>query len=706
MNSAGSGGNRRRVERATSSRASRPESDSIPFEYGPTVTPIPATAAFQRAAVALSVESAHLLAWALVAVVSFAVTTMHDGPLATDLRTRLFRHFYGAGQLLAAGVVTGGAARVFHARVSRSPVAAAVATLVAAFTLGWTIVKNDYAMLTNRLAYIAPPILWRVLFTLACALAIPLALLVGRSLSHGPARVFTLGTTGFHGRSAPAWQLRWLGVFGGLAAFVFARTAYPWLSIPGTRLLLAIASAVLVGASLEGARPPAVMADLLARSAVARRLPWALCALWGAYAVLITPPAPVLFHLLQPPAAVIAPIIAELQAPGLLARRTADEVKASLSADPPVAPSGRALLPADGAVILLTIDCLRADVLSGDVHEAELPNLIALRRGAASFTQARSGGNMTSVALMSLFSGRYESQVAWTETQTAHTRYLLPSEDPAPRFPELLSAAKVATVAVSGIEWMDARGGILRGFAEEQKLGPASGGVAKGEDLMSAAIERIERAEGATFLFVHLLDAHDPYDRAGTQGSERERYLRELALVDREVGRLVAAIDKRFGERAILIVSADHGEAFNEHGTSRHGHNVYDEVVHVPLLVRGKDVKPRAIRDSVSTMDLGPTVLDLFRLPVPATFMGQSLVPALAGESVARRRPVAVETPGYEAVIEGGWKTTRRKRYGTVELYHLDTDPGETTNVFREGDADAAARLRAMDSFFEEVRTR
>lgn len=86
--------------------------------------------------------------------------------------------------------------------------------------------------------------------------------------------------------------------------------------------------------------------------------------------------------------------------------------------------------------------------------------------------------------------------------------------------------------------------------------------------------------------------------------------------------------------------------------------------------------------------------------------MGTSLVPVLAGGSVARQRPVAVEAPGFTAMVDQGWKVLRRKRYGTVELYHLAADPTESRNVFREGDAEAAARLRAMDDFFVAARAR
>jgi len=644
----------------------------------------------------LSWGNAQLVAWGILASLSLVLTATRSGPIAGGVRTRVLQCFYGVGQLLAAGVIVGAATLAFRARGSRSMVWTVVATFAAAFTLGWIVLKNNFEQGANHLAQIAPPLFWRGLFTVACATAIPAALLVGRLLSA---------------------RRRVAGVLGGMVFFVVARNYVHPQTIPGTHLVeilgtvITISSAALIGGSLGGATVPSPLAGVFARSPVARWLPWALSGVWGAYAVLVPPPPQVAFELLRRPTAIFAPFIAELHVPPVDLDRTPEEVAAALVAEPgglamapAVPPSQRALLRPDGVVVLVTIDCLRADVIASDAHAAALPNLVGMRRTSAHFTQARSAGNMTIVGLGSLFTGRYESQLAWSERPTRTSRYLFPADDVSPRFPEVLAARGIPSTALSSIEWLNARNGLLRGFTEEHVLGQARG-FANGEEVVSAAIERIERqGAGPLFLFMHLLDAHHPYNRAGTEGTERERYLRELAIVDRELGRLFGAIDRSFGERAVVMVSADHGEAFDEHQTSRHGQNVYDEAVHVPLLVRGPGIVPRAIHDSVSTIDLGPTILDLFRLPTPPTFMGQTLAPALGGEAVVRAHPVSVETRAHVATIDKGWKIIRRKRYGTVELYHLATDPEELDNVFREGDADARARLDAMDTFFDDAR--
>lgn len=676
-----------------------------------------------RAAPLLSWADAQLAGWAILACLSLVLNGMRPELFGGGLKTQVLQSLYPAGQLLAAGVVTGVLTWALRARGTRSAVWTLAALSGASFTLGWTVLKDDLAQIQNRLAHHAPPLFWRSSLTLFVALLIPAALLVGRAFAHPMVRA----------RFSPS---RALGVVLGLTCHVIARNYVLPQALPGLHLMLAIAAAMMIGAALEGAAlpsfgrrraagdpphaappvdatpglswasslaPPRSAAE--ARASLPRTIAWVLATIWGACAILIPPPVQVSFQMMQPPAASMAPFIAQLHARPIPPLRTPEDVAAVIAATSPrlpTPPSRTELLPPDGAVVLVTIDCLRADLLEGDRHEAALPNLVALRRASASFTAARSPANFTIVALSSIFTGRYESQLAWTERPTAHSRYKTPVHDPSPRVAELLAENGVRTVTVSGAEWLDGGSGIARGFGEEVLLGPAEG-LAHAEDLVGAAIERVERhATGPLFLYVHLFDAHDPYDRGGVEGTQFERYVRELTLVDREVGRLTRAVDAKFPGRAAVIVTADHGEAFGEHHTTRHGGTVYEEVVHVPLLVRAPGIAARAISDPVSTIDLGPTILDLFRTGTPFTFMSRSLVPLLAGEALPPQ-PVAIESRGYVALVHGGFKILRRKRYDTIELYDLAADPGEKVNLFREDDPTSAEHLSAMDKFFDDV---
>src|SRR5690606_28869099 len=134
------------------------------------------------------------------------------------------------------------------------------------------------------------------------------------------------------------------------------------------------------------------------------------------------------------------------------------------------------------------------------------------------------------------------------------------------------------------------------------------------------------------------------------------------------------------------IVSSDHGEAFGEHDTWEHTKTLYDEMIRVPLLVRGPGVVPRVIDEPVTLLDLGPTVLDVFRTPIPAAWAGQSLVPLLAGATgreAELERPILAEGRRRRAIVmPDGMKVIVDLRRKLVEAYDLAADPGELDDVW------------------------
>ena len=91
-----------------------------------------------------------------------------------------------------------------------------------------------------------------------------------------------------------------------------------------------------------------------------------------------------------------------------------------------------------------------------------------------------------------------------------------------------------------------------------------------------------------------------------------ERYLAEIKVADAQIGALAKVLALRFGGRGYLIVTSDHGEAFGEHQTREHSKTIYEELVRVPLLIRGPGVAAGRIDERVGLIDLGPTILDLF----------------------------------------------------------------------------------------------
>jgi hypothetical protein len=170
-------------------------------------------------------------------------------------------------------------------------------------------------------------------------------------------------------------------------------------------------------------------------------------------------------------------------------------------------------------------------------------------------------------------------------------------------------------------------------------------------------------------------------------------YAQGLRRLDRALAAFLRSA-ARIGalDNAVLVVTADHGEGFGEHGTLHHGRRLYDELVHVPLFVRAPGWTPgRVVATSCSTLDLLPTVLDLVGLPPAADLDGRSLAPLVDGAAgrpvVAEERRTGVETGGDDDALlvsvrdeARKWILTIDRRDGrrSTEAYDLRADPGET----------------------------
>jgi arylsulfatase A-like enzyme len=272
------------------------------------------------------------------------------------------------------------------------------------------------------------------------------------------------------------------------------------------------------------------------------------------------------------------------------------------------------------------------------------------------------------------------------------------------RFPELLSEAGFFTVHAASFNWLKSDFGVVRGFdvVDYDALpGPRWKPV---EALIDALALRLgEVGERPAFLYAHINDTHAPYALGGDRGAPFQRYARALTLVDAQLGRLLEAVEAQgLGPRTYVIVTADHGEAFGEHRRMAHGNSLYQEIAHVPLVIRGPGIAPATVATRVSLIDLGPTILDLFGLPTPAAFMGESLLPALAGQPFAPTRPILAQLGSLRSLVTPeGLKVIRNTHGGTVEAYDLEADPRETENLIGQERAEIREALTILDTFFE-----
>jgi len=190
------------------------------------------------------------------------------------------------------------------------------------------------------------------------------------------------------------------------------------------------------------------------------------------------------------------------------------------------------------------------------------------------------------------------------------------------------------------------------------------------------------------------------------------------SFVDSEIGRMLEAVEK-YAPDALVIYTSDHGDMTSSHSLYAKGPAAYDEIVRVPLLMKGPGIAPGTVdRNPVSHLNLAPTIMELYGLPVPKVFDGKSILPELEDPSVRCNEYVFTEFGRYEIDHDGfgGFQLMRAAfdgRYKLVvnlltsdELYDLERDPDEMENLILSPDH-AAIRDRLHDAILSEMnRTR
>jgi arylsulfatase A-like enzyme len=608
-----------------------------------------------------------LLGWGVVALVNAVFVTRLDH---RSFRIQALHHVYDFGLLLALGwlVFLTEASLEKVCRAPRRPwqrLALLSLSVLALSVLAYFALGEDLSGFEARQAREGSRVPWRLFVSFAAVGVVVAARFVSDRLALTPLSFALLA----FGIALPA------------AAEFALTTGYP-----GFHLFVAVLSSFLVRSSLVWA--------LSVRSQKLVRPTLSVAALWALACLLIRPPASVWPELFRIQGAALVPfyalVLPDEPEPGPSRFIDPTWYRPRLSA-PPVPPSAERLLAsAPPAVVLLTVDSLRADVLQKPELLARLPNLSKLRAESVEFTEARSPTPSTYTTFHAIFTGKFFSGTRWTRKNWTKKRELdyFPHTDESPRLSELLGRADVDTISVPSMTQLKKRFGVGKGFRRELSV-PQRATAAQ---TIRALLKQLKkRQEEPFFAALHLMDPHHPYDAGAPDAPEFERYVGEIEVVDREIGRLLARLDEPdLANRTFLIVAADHGEAFGEHSTIHHATTLYEELVRVPLLVRGPGIKPRRISEPVTLVDLAPTVLDVFGLPTPGHFLGQSLVPLLAGRDVRLTRPIAAESSrrARSIVFPDGKKAIIDLQRRTRELYDLRKDPLELDNLIDEPGSD------------------
>ena len=354
-------------------------------------------------------------------------------------------------------------------------------------------------------------------------------------------------------------------------------------------------------------------------------------------------------------------------------------------------------------LVLITIDTLRADrVGSYGYAAATTPAMDGLASNGARFTRAFTTAPITLPAHASLLTGRYPPGHGARHNGVAMV-------DAIPTLAAALQGAGFRTAAFVSAFPLDDRFGLARGFEiYDDEL--ARGGDGKplnersGDETVRRAVSWMAAdATRRLFLWVHLFEPHAPYGDAATIRPIAMRYDEEVAASDRFVNQLLVALGDR-AAATLVVLAADHGEAFGEHGEIGHSMFVYDITLRIPLLIRGPGIRSGTVVDApVSLVDIAPTVQTLLGVPLLDTD-GVSLVPLLTGGSIGERMLYA---ESFAPLLDFGWSPLRSVRdtdwkyiaAPRAELYDLSVDPAEASNLADRDPQRSARLLSRVDHF-------
>jgi len=364
---------------------------------------------------------------------------------------------------------------------------------------------------------------------------------------------------------------------------------------------------------------------------------------------------------------------------------------------------------ADGPIVLISIDTLRADRLPAYGYaKTRTPAIDALAAGGVLFEHAYTHSPQTLPAHTSIFSGRLPFEHGVRD----NIGYAV--KDDEVLLPQVLRDQGFATAAFVSSYVLRRQVGPHKGFdVYDDALPKAGPGRPLGEmqrpgaQTMDAASAWITgQTSSKFFLFAHLYEPHTPY-APPPEFAGGDPYDGEVAYADALVGRLISTL-KATGhyENATIILLSDHGEGLGDHGEQEHGMFLYRETIQVPLVIKmpGGRSAGRRVTEPVQHIDLMPTVLDLNGLPGRSAMRGRSLRAAIEGSGPLPGASIYAET--LSPRLHFGWSelyalTDERYRFIRAprdELYDLSQDPGERTSIAETRAPVRAAMRQALEA--------
>lgn len=408
------------------------------------------------------------------------------------------------------------------------------------------------------------------------------------------------------------------------------------------------------------------------------------------------------------------------------------------------------------SIVLIVIDTLRADFVGAYGFEGGLtPHLDALASESVLFESAYSVAPWTKPSVASLFTslppeahGVLDHRGRFDDSGGA--RYVTDALSPdADTLAEALSDSGYSTHAIVTNHWIQDTLGFAQGFDEFRLPRPPTGEALVVELARSLADLRPGRPH---FFYLHLMDTHGPYNPpaadleavremdgiggsrqltaeekkaiawylrdspwvTGPQGNDlarwRAAYAAGVRVADRNVGAIVQALrEGGLLDRAVLIVTSDHGEELADHGGWDHGHSLYEEQLRVPLLIRLPHGENGGLRSAepASLLDVMPTLLALAGIDAGEQLMGRDLMGSRASDTSRPILAAGVKSrTGVHAIYSGRHKLVVDEDSDRLELYDLADDPAELHDLSKERPEVRASLARRMADLRAEARIR
>jgi len=435
-------------------------------------------------------------------------------------------------------------------------------------------------------------------------------------------------------------------------------------------------------------------------------------------------------------------VFASFDAPG----GVPDARDAVLLATPRIEPAGDA--PRAFNVLLIGVDTVRADRMSAFGYgRPTTPNLAALADAGVRFPRARSQAPWTLPSFSSILTSLYPS--VHGAGRGGHDEWT-PIDPGTTSIAEVLAPVGYETVGLVANGLISPQYGLDQGFESYRSAWSMESAEAD-----SAAVATFVDGHRDTpwLMFWHIMDPHLPYSTSREQRDQftepgydgqfsrgrggqvpfqvldprpgrrwfahegpppapamsaadaryvSDYYDAELAEMDAGVGRVLDAL-RASGqwERTIVAFIADHGEGLGDHGHYHHGYTLFEDQVHVPMLLRvpGQD-EGRVVARPVAAIDLAPTILGALGMAPPEFFQGVDRLAAAAPVGGA----YFIEYPSYDssaqkAWIEGDFKYLQDPVFHTEALYHLGEDPREQRDVAAAHPGVVARARAALDEF-------